>query len=262
MIIRDHHGCCFCFNYKSWSLAMQRHHPAPTSRTSVTTRSCFWNWTFSKKKINLCLTFLCSPTARASPHVFFLFLFCVHFLSSKIKGRCSGIFSRVGFRVPNSRREIRGIASLAKLFRSQSYFYLRQKAVIFVMVEKAFLGPITRAALRLCTLMKQGAGVKGGRRGKVHRRSSVADCCFYAGWKQNFNWRELLGSCARAEEKKSRAATVQSHLCHTPHNYSLSSQNTLFIISDWHNNCGGGALKPEALSRVDTMHRHMRQWRA
>lgn len=127
MVIRDRHGCCFCFNYKSWSLAMQRHHPAPTSRTLVTSRSCFWIWTFSKKKINLCVWPSCALPQQEPHCMFFLFLFCVHFLLSKIKGRCSGIFSRVGFREPNSRREIRGIASLAKLFRSQSYFYLRQK---------------------------------------------------------------------------------------------------------------------------------------
>lgn len=72
--------------------------------------------------------------------MFFLFLFCVHFLLSKIKGRCSGIFSRVGFRVPNSRREIRGIASLAKLFRSQSYFYLRQKSSHFCYGGKGIFG--------------------------------------------------------------------------------------------------------------------------
>lgn len=46
---------------------------------------------------------------------------------------------------------------------------------------------------------------------------------------------------------------LQSHLCHTFHNYSLFSKNALFIIGDWDNNCAGVALKPGALQRADTM---------
>lgn len=45
----------------------------------------------------------------------------------------------------------------------QSCSSLPQKTVIFGMAEEAFWGPITCAALRLCTLTKQGGEVKGGR---------------------------------------------------------------------------------------------------
>lgn len=49
--------------------------------------------------------------------------------------------SRVGYRDPNGRNEIRDIASVAKLFKPQRYFYLSyKKTVIFVMVEKSFFG--------------------------------------------------------------------------------------------------------------------------
>lgn len=107
-----------------------------------------------------------------------------------------------------------------------------------------------------CALIWNKAGRRGLGGGKGIAPKLNCKRSFYAGWKQNFNWRELLGSCVLCMGCTEERHTVmlQSHLCHTLHNYSLFSKNALFIIGESDNNCTGVALKLGALSRVGTMH--------
>lgn len=70
--------------------------------------------------------------------------------------------------------------------------------------------------------------------------------CFYAGWKQNFNWRELLGSCLWGCTEERRTVLQKPFVPHFAQS-RLFPPKMLFVMGDRGNNYTGESLKPEAL---------------
>lgn len=150
-----------------------------------------------------------------------------------------------------SEKEISNSSSLFKLFRSQSYLYVTHTNSDFVQ-GKGILDPLLKP-LWLCTHMKQGGKARSGGEERYSTKAQLQTqllCWMKAELQLARAFTVLCMGCT--EER--HTVMLQSHLCHTSHNYSLFSKNALFIIGESDNNCTRVALKLGALSRVGTMH--------